>query len=703
MGDSGSQVLGFAVACFGLLTSYKVAGSTAATLLLPILILAVPILDTTLVTVVRLLEGRPVHQGGRDHASHRLVYHGLSEKRSVVLLALVAAALGGTSFAYSVLNNTLVTLFGVLLTFALLVQFASLLSDADRDRSSGTSFFAVHRRRFVEVVVDFALICAAFLAAYLLRVEGEGTVTQRFIFTTALPILLVSRYLAFIPFGLYRGVWRYAGARDAVAVVAAVVTSEFVAFGVLAATRDLGDFPKSVFVIDALICIVLVGASRFWERAAARGLSSFHTTRRRTLIVGAGRGGRSLLRELRETPGEHVVGFVDDDPRLRRRRLQGVPVVGGTAGDRPRARADAPRHRAGHDPGGRARAARRGRRGVRGGRRDVPVRATRSRPRSRRRSRVGRRVSVASARAAAVPRPWVDRLLAAVPILSIYLWLCVLYGWEASGHVTIWLNSDELEMAQLSRAVAETGETARRGVPYPSHALYPYVLAPVWWIQDVGQAYGVAKLLNVLLMTSVVFPAYGLARMVVSKPWALFAAAGAGVIPALYYSSILVEEPARLPVGDAVRVLDREGVRATDPVVDRRRRAGVARRSPRSRAARRRSCGVRDRGARARGDEPSREARVLALVALGLGRRRPAARRPRDRPQCCGLARLVRLAGRDAALQGPHARERPLGRRRARGRGRCPPDDRRPRRARPSARRGVDAPSDAQSSRRWDR
>ena len=55
---------------------------------------------------------------------------------------------------------------------------------------------------------------------------------------------------------------------------------------------------------------VLVGASRFWERAAARGLSSFHAARRRTLIVGAGRGGRSLLRELRETPGEQVVGFV---------------------------------------------------------------------------------------------------------------------------------------------------------------------------------------------------------------------------------------------------------------------------------------------------------------------------------------------------------------------------------------------------------
>ena len=50
---------------------------------------------------------------------------------------------------------------------------------------------------------------------------------------------------------------------------------------------------------------------------------------RRSLIVGAGRTGRSMLRELRETPGERVVAFVDDDPRLRGRRLNGVRVAGG--------------------------------------------------------------------------------------------------------------------------------------------------------------------------------------------------------------------------------------------------------------------------------------------------------------------------------------------------------------------------------------
>ena len=338
MGDSGSQVLGFLLAALGLTASWKVAGTTVATLLLPILILAVPILDTTLVTVVRLLDGRPVYQGGRDHTSHRLVYHGLSEKRAVVLLAVISAALGTTSLFYSVLDNAWVTLIGVLLTFALLVQFASVLSDVERspgfvaDRGWLRTFVA-NPRRLVESLVDFALITASFALAYYLRLQGSGVAYQRHILAVSIAVVVAARYLAFIPFGLYRGVWRYAGARDAASIVAAVVVSEVVAYLILDATQTWGPFPRSVFIIDALICTVLIGASRFWERAFVRGVSSLtgRAKRHRTLIVGAGRGGRSLLRELRETPGEQVVGFVDDDPRLSRRRLQGVPVLGDTS------------------------------------------------------------------------------------------------------------------------------------------------------------------------------------------------------------------------------------------------------------------------------------------------------------------------------------------------------------------------------------
>jgi UDP-GlcNAc:undecaprenyl-phosphate GlcNAc-1-phosphate transferase len=337
MGDSGSQVLGFALAACGIMGTFKVAQTTVATLILPLLILAVPILDTTLVTIVRLFEGRPIYQGGRDHTSHRLVYHGLSDRRAVILLATISAALGATSLTYSVIDDAKITVIGVLLTFALIVQFASFLADVERSPTSIAErrpgllrSVIVHRRRFVEVVVDAVVISAAFYCAYVLRLGSNGTPSQRAYFFAALPVLLFARYLAFIPLGLYRGVWRYADARDAARVVVAVLVSEFAAFGFMSATRARGDFPRAIFVIDALLCTLLVGASRFWERAAYRGVTTWRVAgpRRRALVVGAGRSGRSFARELRETPGEQIVGFVDDDPRLWRRRLLGIPVLG---------------------------------------------------------------------------------------------------------------------------------------------------------------------------------------------------------------------------------------------------------------------------------------------------------------------------------------------------------------------------------------
>lgn len=330
MGDSGSQVLGFALAALGLLGSWKEAGTTVATLVLPLLVLAVPILDTALVTFVRLLEGRPVSQGGKDHTSHRLVYRGLSEKRAVILLAVIAAALGATSLGYSVLANPYVTLVGVLLTFAALLQFGTFLGETDAERAEAHGLL-VHRRLLIEVAVDAALIVASLYAAYLVVVTGNGTMTQRYAVGLTVGVVLFARYVAFIVLRLYRAVWRYAGARDALAIAAAVVFSEGAAYLFLTTFGDLRDLPRSIFAVDALIAVPLIGASRFAERALVGTIAALkgRGTRRRTLIVGAGSSGRSMLRELREQPGEQVIGFLDDDPGLRGRRLQGVPVLGG--------------------------------------------------------------------------------------------------------------------------------------------------------------------------------------------------------------------------------------------------------------------------------------------------------------------------------------------------------------------------------------
>jgi UDP-GlcNAc:undecaprenyl-phosphate/decaprenyl-phosphate GlcNAc-1-phosphate transferase len=336
MGDSGSQVLGFALASFALASSWTVAGTTVATVLPPLLILAIPILDTTLVTIVRLAQRRPVSQGGRDHTSHRLVYYGLSEAKAVLLLALVAGAIGATALAYNVLDNSRLTAFGVLVTFVLLVQFGSFLSDLEERSRRGDDVaepplwraLVFEPRRLVEVVVDFVVICASFFSAYVLVIGGFGSEFERSIFLAALPVLLAVRYVSFVALGVYRRVWRYATARDVVPIGVACVSSAIAAYVVLVAVRDLSPFPAiEVFVVDAVLCTLLVGASRLTLRLLPE-TRSLARHRRRVLVVGAGRAGRGLARELHDAHEVRVVGFLDDNPRVRRRRILGITVLG---------------------------------------------------------------------------------------------------------------------------------------------------------------------------------------------------------------------------------------------------------------------------------------------------------------------------------------------------------------------------------------
>ncbi len=140
------------------------------------------------------------------------------------------------------------------------------------------------------------------------------------------------------------------------------------------------------------------------------------------------------------------------------------------------------------------------------------------------------------------------RLQSAIPLLAVYFGLAALYAWQASRHPVPTIFTDELELTQLARSIAETGEPARRGDPYGLATLVAYVLAPVWWLGSATASYATAKLVLVLAMTATVFPAYGLARLVVTRWFALAAAGAAAAVPALAYSSILVEEPLAYPL-----------------------------------------------------------------------------------------------------------------------------------------------------------
>ena len=709
MGDSGSLVIGFGLASLALAASWTVAGTTVATVLLPLLVLAIPILDTTLVTIARLVEKRPVTQGGRDHTSHRLVYYGLSETKAVLLLAIVASAIGATALAYNVLDNGRLTAIGVLVTFVLLVQFGSFLSDLQERSRRGVEgpepslwrALIFEPRRLVEVFADFVLICASFLAAYLLAVGGTGTEYERSVYLSALPILLAARYVFFVALGVYRRVWRYATARDVVPIVVGCFGSALAACLILVALRPIGSFPAAqIFLIDALLCTALVGASRLTLRLFPETLGH-RGDRKRVLIVGAGRAGRSLARELREGRDERVVGFLDDNPRVRRRRILGVSVVG-SLDEAERAIATHASGRSARDDPCRVCGPPRRRHASGGARRDpVPDGAAPGRALG---TRAGRGRADMSSRAHAggpPPRPdFLSRFLSAVPLLVVYFGLAALYAWQASrrpgaddlhgragAHAARPLHRRDGRAGASRRAVrarvarrvrTRTGLVARLddGIvgggeahprPRDDRDRVPGVRAGADGRAEVVRARG--------------------GRRLRGRP-------GARVLADPRRGA------ARVPDLDDGALADRARARAADLGTRSRRERNLGRRRADANAAR---DPLRGAGARAPLDCLAVRARAplaFRVDDVGLGRSGHAGRRRRLRTGGRDRACIHGVAQHDAHLQGQALRARELGIRRARDRHRSSSGSPRARCSRPSERRRSGIQGLAPSSRR---
>jgi UDP-GlcNAc:undecaprenyl-phosphate GlcNAc-1-phosphate transferase len=306
----------------------------------PVLVMLLPIFDTMLVTVSRLLSGRPASQGGRDHSSHRLVAIGLPERSAVAVLWAIAALGAATGWAIRHVPEGwgLMTVALFLVSMAIFAAFLSRVRVYDHSivptnqLSRLTPFFAdvVYKRRVAEVVMDFCLITVSYYIATRLRF-GSGQFTAYFPrFLESLPLLLGVQLSTLFAIGAYRGAWREFGLFDAVVIGRAVALGTLITVGSLVYIFRFVDYSRSVFAIYAMVLMLLATGSR----ASFRLMGEFVRRRRlgeRVVIYGAGGGGAMAFREAIEgdrTP-VRLLGFVDDDPEKRGVRIQGYPVLGG--------------------------------------------------------------------------------------------------------------------------------------------------------------------------------------------------------------------------------------------------------------------------------------------------------------------------------------------------------------------------------------
>ena len=146
----------------------------------------------------------------------------------------------------------------------------------------------------------------------------------------ALPIVLIVQGLLLWKFGLYRGLWRFASLQDLWNIIrSAVLGAVFVTIALFFVNR-LTDIPRSILILYPVFLLLLLGAPRLSYRIFKDRTLSLRQIGNgtRVIVVGAGEGGETLVRDMLRDAEYVPVGFVDDRRALARRRIHGVPVLG---------------------------------------------------------------------------------------------------------------------------------------------------------------------------------------------------------------------------------------------------------------------------------------------------------------------------------------------------------------------------------------
>jgi UDP-GlcNAc:undecaprenyl-phosphate GlcNAc-1-phosphate transferase len=341
MGDCGSLFIGFFLASCALLSANGGGGrsrSVLAVLAVPVLVLCVPIFDTTFVTVMRKLAGRAASQGGRDHTSHRLVALGLSEKHAVWMLYALSVTAGSLALLarQASLDVSLVAIafFTIVLTFVgIHLGRVRVYSEEELAKARSKPLVALlidlsHKRRVFEVLLDVLLISGSYYLAYAIKFGPFNSSPDWQLFVQTLPLVVLIQLVTFLAAGIYRGIWRYASLSTATDFVRAVAFSTLATVIAIVFAFRFDGFSRVVFGLDALILLTLVTASRFSFRLLRRVFPSHTSSGKHVLIYGAGDGGELVYRELMNNPAlQYVpVAFMDDDPSKAGRLIHGVRV-----------------------------------------------------------------------------------------------------------------------------------------------------------------------------------------------------------------------------------------------------------------------------------------------------------------------------------------------------------------------------------------
>jgi len=350
LGDSGSLFVGFTLAIISMQGSTK--GSTAFSILIPMLALGLPIMDTMLSMVRRLIKSvlpstakssngksriTAMFHPDRGHIHHQLVARGFSHRKVVLLLYCVSCLFGLGAFAVTFTNNVGASLIIIAIAIATFIGMRQLRYKEMAVLRNGLflpmyEWPLFHSSVFLSFL-DLGIILLSFFVSNKLAFRGNSPLTPGAEFLTGLALCAGVQMLVFNGAGIYRHAIRQFGLGDILKItkgVSAATAATVPALLLLPKGAAMVDIPFLLLDFFILLSLILMVRGSF-------GILNFLSRKEgkenctKILIYGADTSGLMLLQRLihDDTFSYCPVGFLDDDPLLEGKRLNGYPIFGG--------------------------------------------------------------------------------------------------------------------------------------------------------------------------------------------------------------------------------------------------------------------------------------------------------------------------------------------------------------------------------------
>ena len=348
LGDSGSLFLGFTLAFLSLQSSTK--GSTAFSILIPVLALGVPVIDTLMAMLRRMLNWFLPEQSlkpsiisrlhsmflpDRRHIHHQLLAQGFSQREAVMVLYLVSCAFGMCAFfvtAGSINSSFIVIGVGIFAAIAAKKLGYREMSVIRNGILLKVYCFTFLKHSIIQIFLDaFSVLIAFFISVWLISPANLFNKGLRYL-AYSLVVIGTTQLFAFVLGGLYKHTTPLLGLGDFMQIIKSTFIAVMITAGILSIFPLISILTHLALVVmlDFYFLVTLIVGSRITFHTLNYIFNRESSKGKKILIYGADYKGLIALQVLLNNKGNEInpVGFLDDDPALEGKYLNGYPIFG---------------------------------------------------------------------------------------------------------------------------------------------------------------------------------------------------------------------------------------------------------------------------------------------------------------------------------------------------------------------------------------